>query len=77
MDTNASKVITRAGLTDEELWQCLCEAEARKADNSLPMDVRIRSFQTFSLCLHAAHERGLGYEGLRAMVEGGEDTAFV
>ena len=58
---------TRTALTDSELWQCLIEAEQRKADQSLPLDVRIRSFETYSLCLRSAHNRGHDHETLRAL----------
>lgn len=39
-------------LTNKELYQCMIEAEQRKSDNDLPMDVRIRSMETFTICLH-------------------------
>lgn len=59
----------RPGLSDQDLWLCLIEAEQRKADADLPMDVRIRSFQTFNLCLHEAQTRGLDYVSLRQRFE--------
>jgi len=52
-------------LTDAELWQCLDEAEHRKGDGTLPIDVRVRSAETFSLCLREAHNRGYDYAGLQ------------
>ena len=33
-------------MTDAELWQALDEADQRRADGELPLDVRIRSFET-------------------------------
>jgi hypothetical protein len=53
-------------LTDAELWRAMVEAEERKADSSLPLDVRIRSFETYALCLREASNRGYSYTGLRA-----------
>ena len=57
---------TRTALTDAELWQCLSEAEQRKADGTLPIDVRIRSFETYAICLREASNRGFDYATLRA-----------
>lgn len=63
----------RKALTDAELWQCLSEAEARKSDKSLPIDVRVSSFETYSICLREADNRGFDYSTLRAKaVEGAE-----
>lgn len=56
---------TRTQLTDAELWQCMLEAEQRKADSQLPIDVRVRSSETFALCLREASNRGYDYSGLR------------
>ena len=56
-------------LTDTELWQAMVEAETRKSDRSLPLDVRIRSFETYTLCLRAAANRGYDYAGLRAAAD--------
>ena len=53
-------------LTDEMLWQCLDEADQRKCDGSLPMDVRIRSWQTYSLCLREVGNRGYDYSTFKA-----------
>lgn len=53
-------------LSDAELWQCLAEAEARKADRELPLEVRIRSAETFALCLREASNRGYDYQGLKS-----------
>ncbi len=53
-------------LTDKELWQCLAEAEARKSDSTLPLDVRVRSFETYAICLREADNRGYDYATLRA-----------
>lgn len=55
----------KIALTNAELWQCLAEAEARKADSRLPLDVRVRSMETYALCLRAADQRGLDYSALR------------
>jgi hypothetical protein len=52
-------------LSDAELWQCLDEADARKVDKSLPLDVRIRSFETYSICLREASNRGYDYSTLK------------
>ena len=59
----------RPGLSDQDLWLCLIEAEQRTANTALPMDVRIRSFQTYNLCLHVAKNRGLDYVSLRQRCE--------
>lgn len=53
-------------LTDAELYQVFCEAELRKSDHSLPIDVRIRSNETCALCLQEAWRRGMDYTALRA-----------
>ena len=53
-------------LTNQELWQCLAEAEERKSDSTLPLDVRIRSFETYSICLREADNRGYDYATLKA-----------
>lgn len=53
-------------LTDTQLWQCLTESEQRKGDRELPLDARIRSFETYSLCLREAHNRGFDYASLQA-----------
>lgn len=53
-------------LTDAELWQCLDKADARKADGTLPIAVRVRSFETYSLCLREASNRGYDYASLKA-----------
>ena len=53
-------------LTDAELWQAMIEAEERKSDSSLPLDARMRSFETYTLCLREAAKRGYDYVGLRA-----------
>jgi hypothetical protein len=52
-------------LTDAELWQATVEAEARKSDSSLPLDARMRSFETFTQCLREAHKRNYDYSKLR------------
>lgn len=59
----------RHKMTEQELWQCMAEAEHRKADRELPLDARLRSFETYSLCLHEAHCRGYDYASLRAKAE--------
>lgn len=59
---------TKTALTDAELWTCLVEAEQRKSDDKLPLDVRIRSFETYSICLREADNRGFDYATLRAKV---------
>lgn len=56
-------------LSDIELWQCLNEADERKSDSTLPIDVRIRSFETYSLCLREAANRGYDYAGLKARAQ--------
>lgn len=60
----------RQSLTDAELWLCLSEAEARKSAKELPMDVRVRSFETYSICLREASNRGYDYSTLRAKATG-------
>ena len=55
----------RRHLTDSELWQCLNEADERKADSALPIDVRVRSFETYSICLREASNRGYDYASLK------------
>ncbi len=54
-------------LTDHELWQCLSEAEARKSDSTLPLDVRVRSMETYAICLREADNRGYNYSTLKAI----------
>lgn len=58
--------MTKTKLTDAELWQCLDEADARKADATLPIDVRVRSLETYSICLREAANRGYDYGTLKA-----------
>jgi len=53
-------------LTDQMLWQCLVEAEQRQRDSTLPIDVRIRSSETYALCLREADNRGHDYASLKA-----------
>ena len=53
-------------LSDAELWQCLDEADQRKSDATLPLDVRIRSLETYSICLREAANRGYDYVTLKA-----------
>jgi hypothetical protein len=53
-------------LTDQELWQCLAEAEERKSDSELPLDVRVRSMETYAICLREADNRGYDYNTLKA-----------
>lgn len=53
-------------LTDRELWQCLNEADQRRADSTLPIDVRVSSFETYSICLREASNRGYDYTTLKA-----------
>lgn len=57
-------------LTDAELWQAMTEAEQRKSDSALPIDVRVRSFETYAICLREAHSRGFDYGTLMAAVNG-------
>lgn len=52
-------------LTNAELWQSMIEAEQRKGDNALPIDVRVKSFKTYTMCLREAHRRGYDYDALR------------
>lgn len=54
-------------LSDAELWQCLDEADQRKKDSSLSIDARIRSWQTYAVCLREADNRGYTYDELRAV----------
>jgi len=54
-------------LTDKELWQCLTEAENRKSDKDLPLDVRVRSMETYTICLREADNRGYDYSTLKAV----------
>jgi hypothetical protein len=54
-------------LTDQQLAVCMLEAEARKSDGTLPLDVRIRSFETYSICLREASNRGYDYAGMAAL----------
>lgn len=60
----------RTALTDKELWTCLDEADARKSDNTLPIDVRIRSLETYAICLREADNRGYDYTTLKAKAKG-------
>lgn len=60
----------KTSLTDAELWQCLSEAEQRKSDSGLPIDVRVRSFETYSICLREADNRGFDYATLQAKATG-------
>lgn len=55
-------------ITDAMLWECLTEAEARKEDSGLPIEVRLRSAKTVALCLREARSRGYDYVGLRDAV---------
>jgi hypothetical protein len=48
-------------MTNSMLHQCLIEAEQRKTDSTLPIDVRVRSFETYELLLRVAESRGLVY----------------
>lgn len=75
--TSSSTAATpRGALSNADLWQAMSEAEARKADQTLPLDVRVRSNETYSLCLREAHNRGYDYAGLRkAAVESQSATA--
>lgn len=57
---------TRTSLTNAELWQRLDEADQRKSDSELPLEVRVRSFETFALRLREAANRGFDYAGLKA-----------
>lgn len=52
-------------LSDQMLWKCLDEADQRKADPTLPLDVRISSAQTYAICLRAAADRGHTYDTLK------------
>jgi hypothetical protein len=62
----------QTALTDSQLWQCLNEADARKSDGSLPIDVRVRSLQTYTLCLREAHKRGYDYTTMKKVFDGSE-----
>jgi hypothetical protein len=57
-------------LSDADLWRCLNEADHRKSDSSLPIDVRVRSFETYAICLREADNRGLDYATLKAKAAG-------
>ena len=63
-------------LTDAELWQAMTEAEARKADRTLTIDARVRSFETYALCLREAHSRGFDYGTLKAAANGAGGMAY-
>jgi hypothetical protein len=52
-------------INDIELWRCLDNAEQMKSDRELPLDVRVRAFGTYAVCLRAAHDRGYDYATLR------------
>ena len=52
-------------MDDKMLYQCLVEAEQRKADKSLPIEVRVRSAETYALLLRAALDRGYDYGALK------------
>jgi hypothetical protein len=56
-------------LTDQELWQCLSEAEECKANKTFPLDVRIQSMETYAICLQEADNRGYDYAALKAVSE--------
>ncbi len=58
--------MTQTKLSDKELWQCLKEADDRKSDGGLSIDVRVRSFETYSICLREADNRGYDYSTLKA-----------
>lgn len=60
----------RRGLTDAELLQCLDEADQRKADKRLPIEARVRSFETYAMCLREADNRGYSYADLKAAAAG-------
>lgn len=57
-------------LTNAELWQAMTEAEQRKSDSTLSIDVRVRSFETYAICLREAHNRGFEYNTLGDAVYG-------
>jgi hypothetical protein len=57
--------MSKQRLTDLELWTCLDEADARKSDKTLSIDVRVRSAETYALCLREAHNRGYDYTTLK------------
>ena len=52
-------------MTDAMLWRCLDDADQRKSDPTLPLDARIRSFESYAMCLEEAGNRGYDYTGLR------------
>jgi hypothetical protein len=60
---------TKTKLSNAELWTCLHEAEERKCSRDLPLDVRIRSFETYSICLREADNRGFDYASLRTAAQ--------
>lgn len=57
-------------MTFETLWQLLCEAEARRDDESLPNDVRERSAETVALCKQRMAREGLTRSQLRELAGG-------
>lgn len=60
MDTNTPE--------QARMWLlCFTEAEQRKSDKSLPMDVRIRSAETCALLLRAADNAGHSHESLKVL----------
>jgi hypothetical protein len=52
-------------MTNAELWQVMIEAEQRKGDSALPIDARVRSLQTYTMCLREAQRRGFNYTTLQ------------
>jgi hypothetical protein len=71
MRFNYSKenIMSKQRLSDCELWTCLDEADARKSDKTLSIDVRVRSAETYSICLREAHNRGYDYATLKAIAK--------
>jgi hypothetical protein len=54
-------------MTFADLWQILIEAEARRDDETLPLDVRERSGETVSLCKERMAREGLTRDQLKAL----------
>lgn len=54
-------------LSDSELAVIMLEAEARKLNSTLPIDVRIRSSETYALALREASNRGYDYQSIAAL----------
>lgn len=52
-------------MTPMQIWQAITETEARQHDKTLPIEVRVRSMQTYAQLLRAAAAHGHTYMSLR------------